>query len=257
MELYVVAAIIILVYFMILFVIGTLLKNNSIVDIGWGIGFIIVSYGLMIYEGKITEPTLITSILITIWGVRLSYHIYGRNHNKPEDFRYAKWREEWGKWVVVRSFFQIYLLQAFFMWIVSFTFIFMVPVRYGNIVIYLLTAGKWVFGFIFESVGDKQLSDFISKPENKGKVCTTGLWKFTRHPNYFGEATMWLAISILGFISSGSILPFVGSAFITYSLLYISGVPMVEKRNQNKPGYQEYKERTSKFIPWFPKHQKS
>lgn len=253
MELYVVAAVIILICFLILFIIGTLLKNNSIVDMGWGIGFIIANFGLIIYRGEITVPSLLNLILISIWGLRLFGHIFYRNYNKPEDFRYAKWRKEWGKWVVVRSFFQIYLLQALFMWIVSFTYIFMYPVRYCNLLLYFAAFMKWLIGFIFESVSDRELSRFMSKPENKGQVLTTGLWKYTRHPNYFGEATMWWGIAFISFAASGSLLPFIGSAFITFSLLYISGVPILEKRNQNKPGYQEYKAKTSKFIPWFPK----
>lgn len=253
MTIYTISAFIIFIYFFIFFIAGTFLKNNSIVDIGWGIGFVILNYALMGITKKVDIITLIFSILVSLWGLRLFVHIYSRNHGKPEDFRYAAWRKEWGKWVVVRSFFQVYLLQAIFMWVVS------LPIQalYGSTTqlhgLLLVGVMVWIIGFLFESISDRQLKQFISNPTNKGRIIETGLWKYSRHPNYFGEAVIWWGLALVSFSGSCNYLSFIGSAFITFSLLFISGVPLIEKRNENKEGYQEYKMRTSVFIPWFPK----
>lgn len=253
MSIYIFSFIVISIYFFMFFLAGTWLKNNSIVDIGWGVGFIFLNTVLLVSSNNINSITVIFSLLLSVWGLRLFTHIYSRNHGKPEDFRYAAWRKEWGKWVVLRSFFQIYLLQAIFMWIVS------LPIQ----TLYLSTSklhwllivgiGMWLIGFIFESVADSQLKTFVMNSENKGKVIETGLWKYSRHPNYFGEAVIWWGLATISFSATMNFISFIGAAFITFSLLFISGVPFIEKRNATKVGYQEYKKRTSVFIPWFPK----
>ena len=111
----------------------------------------------------------------------------------------------------------------------------------------------WITGFIFESVGDKQLAVFLKNPDNRSKVIQSGLWKYTRHPNYFGEATMWWGIFVLALSVplgwSGIISPLT----ITFMLLFVSGVPMLEKKMMENPEFREYAKVTSKFIPWFPK----
>lgn len=219
---------------------------------GWGIGFVILNLVLLIIY-QFTIGTLIFSLLLTIWGLRLFLHIYKRNIGKPEDFRYATWRKEWGKWVVLRAFFQVYLLQAIFMWIVSLPIQSLYPPRNEFNLLSMIGIIVWVIGFSFEAIGDKQLSDFIQQPENKGKIIETGLWRYSRHPNYFGEATLWWGLALISFSLSSNWISFIGSAFITFSLCFISGVPLLEKRNANKPGYAEYKRKTSVFIPWFNK----
>ncbi|MEG0077619.1 DUF1295 domain-containing protein [Anaerorhabdus sp.] len=244
--------VIIVIYFFLFFIVGTLIKNNSIVDMGWGLGFVILNL-IFYFMFEHTLGTLLFTVLLTIWGVRLFLHIYKRNYGKPEDFRYAAWRKEWGEWVVLRSFFQVYLLQAVFMWVVAMPIQTMYPPMYS--VNWLTIAGLllWCIGFFFEVVGDQQLSDFIKNTENKGKIIETGLWRYTRHPNYFGEAVIWWGLALISYSLSGNPLSFIGSGFITFSLCFISGVPLLEKRNASKPGYAEYKRKTSVFIPWFVK----
>ena len=248
------AAIIILVYFTALFVIGTLRKNNSIVDIGWGIGFVLLAWTLLVLRLPLSLVRTTITLLVTLWGVRLFYHILKRNHGKPEDFRYVAFRKAWGKWVVPRAFFQIYMLQGFLMFMIALPYILegnaTAPV---NAVLY--GAGLLVFalGFAFEAVGDAQLKSFLRDPANKGKIMTSGLWRYTRHPNYFGEATIWWGIFLLAL--SGGVTPFavLGPITITVLLLFVSGVPLLERDMKNRPGYAEYAEKTSIFIPWFPK----
>jgi steroid 5-alpha reductase family enzyme len=246
--------ILIFLYFTIFFITGTVLKNNSIVDIGWGIGFVIVAWYVLITRADLTAPRLLITFLISVWGLRLFYHILKRNFGKGEDFRYAKWREEWGKWVIPRAFIQVYMLQGLFMYIIS------LPVALLNSDVYRLNTALliigllvWLVGFFFEAVGDYQLKVFVGDSSNRGKLMMTGLWKYTRHPNYFGEATMWWGIFLISLGGGASLIGVISPLTITFLLLFVSGVPLLEKSMKKKPGYEEYAHKTSVFIPWFPK----
>lgn len=246
--------IVIAIYYSILFFIGTIKKNNSIVDIAWGLGFIIISlYSLMVSKNYFL-PNIILCILVTIWGTRLSIHIFRRNKGKSEDFRYAKWRAQWGNYVIIRSLFQVYLLQGIFLFIVCSPVIFLNSSHVINRKLGLLIGVIiWMIGFYFEVIGDYQLEQFKKDSKNKGKILDTGLWKYTRHPNYFGEATMWWGVGIIAALSGVGYLGFVGPMSITYMLLFVSGVPMLEKSFEKRPGYKEYKDKTSIFFPLPPK----
>lgn len=240
----------IFIYFLIFFIIGTIVKNNSIVDMGWGLGFVLIAWYLMIENWSFLLPRVIMTILVTIWGLRLFLHIVKRNLGKEEDFRYKKWREDWGKWLIPRAFLQVYMLQGVFMGIISLPIILIRQVTGSwNLPILAAGLGVWIIGFLFESIGDKQLKDFIGDPDNKGKIMDRGLWRYTRHPNYFGEATMWWGIFLIGMSANISILSVISPLTITSLLLFVSGVPMLEKSMKDKPGYQEYAERTSIFFP--------
>lgn len=245
---------VIFIYFLGFFTIGTLIKNNSIVDIGWGLGFVVISWFTTLRSGNFYIANIILTILITIWGLRLFYHIIKRNVGKPEDFRYANWRREWGKSVVPRAFLQVYMLQGVFMFVVALPVILLNNESYSTLNIFgILGIIVWIIGFYFESVGDYQLKKFKSNLENKGKLMDQGLWGYTRHPNYFGEATMWWGIAIIAVSSGSNLLAFISPMTITYLLLFVSGVPMLEKSFANRPGYNEYAEKTPVFFPWFPK----
>jgi steroid 5-alpha reductase family enzyme len=190
-----IAIITILIYFSLFFVIGTVTKNNGVVDIGWGMGFVFAALVTTVFNRHFDLVTGVLIAMTALWGIRLSYHIYLRNHGKPEDFRYANWRREWGKWVVPRAFFQVYLLQALMMMLVGYGVFYACGIS-GKVFNIVSGAGVliWVLGYYFEVIGDYQLAEFKKKPESKGKIMTTGLWRYTRHPNYFGEATMWWGI---------------------------------------------------------------
>ena len=248
------AAIIIFAYFFTLFVIGTLLKNNSIVDIGWGIGFVILAWILFFLRLPVSLVRTSITLLVSLWGLRLFYHILKRNHGKPEDFRYVAFREAWGKWVVPRAFLQVYMLQGALMFLIALPFILLEQeAKAVNAPLFVLGLIVFATGFAFESIGDAQLKAFLKKTENRGKIMTSGLWRYTRHPNYFGEATLWWGIFLLAL--SGGVTPFavIGPVTITLLLLFVSGVPLLERSMKDKPGYAQYAEMTSIFIPWFPK----
>lgn len=248
------AALTVLAYMVFLFILAQLLKNNSIVDIAWGLGFIIVVISLFIQKPEVFPAKLLLSGLIAVWGFRLSGHILFRNFGKPEDFRYAKMREDWGKNFLVNSFFMVFMLQGALMLVVSFsaTVLYSSGPRELNP---LDVAGALVFaiGFIFETVGDAQLARHIKNPANHGKLMTSGLWAFTRHPNYFGEATMWWGVFLIALSSVNGWIAVISPLTITFLLLFVSGVPLLEKKYQGRPDWEAYKKRTPIFFPWFPK----
>lgn len=245
---------IISIYFLLFFIVGTLTKNNSIVDMGWGLGFVVtILLSSYIYPPAFTGQYIIIA-LISIWGLRLTYHLVKRNWGKAEDFRYANWRKEWGVWVIPRAFVQVYLLQGVMMMAIIYPHVWSLEIREAkSSFFYLIGLGVWLIGFFFESVGDHQLKVFKSDKQNKGKLIKSGLWKYTRHPNYFGEATMWWGLYIITL----DFLPFniglLSPILITYLLRFVSGVPMLEKKYEGREDFQLYKSATNAFIPWFPR----
>jgi len=248
------AAIVIFIYFFVFFLVAQYIRNNSIVDMGWGAGFVLVAFVILISQGAYVERNLLITLLVTIWGGRLTYYIVKRNWGKPEDFRYAKWRKEWGKWLVPRAFLQVFMLQGVLMLIIGYPIIVVnANPQPGLSFIDYLGLLIWITGFVFESVGDKQLAEFKKDPANKGHVIQSGLWKYTRHPNYFGEATMWWGIFLLSISVPLGWSAVISPLTITLMLLYVSGVPMLEKKYKDNPEFQEYARRTNKFFPWFPK----
>jgi len=247
-------AILLFIYFNVFFVLSVIKKDNSLVDIGWGFGFALaVLYTL--YQSSVSGTALLLAIMITVWGGRLGFHILARKIGKPEDFRYQKWREEW-KNFYLRSYFQIYILQGVLLFLIVFPAVKAIKVSTG----FLGTIGYlgllvWLIGFFFEVVGDWQLKKFLANENNKGEIMQSGLWKYTRHPNYFGEATMWWGIFLIALDSGVGIISIISPITITYLLLYVSGVPLLEKHFENDPKFQKYAKKTNKFIPWFPKKQ--
>ncbi len=232
-----------------LFIISLIKKDNSIVDIAYGIGFILIVWSISNFN---TLPQIVVGICITIWGLRLAIRIFKRNSGKPEDFRYKKWRDTW-KWFKLRSFFQIYVLQgAIIIAISSVTIAINSTQESGYTIVTLLGLTIWIIGFYFESVGDYELDQFIKNPENKGKIMESGLWSLTRHPNYFGEVTMWWGLYIVA-LSIGAWWSIISPLMITYLLLKVSGIPMLEAKYKDNPLYEAYKHRTNAFFPGISK----
>ena len=239
-----------------LWLLSIFLKNVSIVDIFWGLGFIIVNTFYFCSLHEIYTRHILVLILVSIWGLRLTIYLANRNIGKKEDFRYQEFRKRYGinrYWWV--SFFQVFLLQGFLILIISLPLLGASFYTKSNDLMGLdyLAILIWVIGFIFESIGDFQLSKFKSNPNNKGKVLDKGLWKYTRHPNYFGDTFIWWAYAIFS-VSAGSYWPIIGSVIMTILIIKVSGVSLLEKTLKNKkPGYEEYIRKTNSFFPWFPK----
>lgn len=248
------AAIAVFIYMVGLFIIAQILKNYSIVDIGWGFGFIVVIAALFVRNPVLFPVKVLMTALIAVWGLRLAIHILRRNAGKPEDFRYANMRKKWGRRALVNSFFFIFMLQGLLMLVVSFsaTVLFSSPPR-PLAALDIIGTIVFLTGFFFETVGDAQLAAHVRDPRNKGKLMTSGLWSITRHPNYFGEATLWWGISLIALSSPAGWAALASPITITGLLLFVSGVPLLEKKYAGRADWEAYKRRTSKFLPWFPR----
>lgn len=246
----------ILVLMTVLWLVSIYLKNVSIVDNFWGIGFVLVTFlYAMQYEVLYTRVKLMV-LLVTLWGIRLSVYLFYRNHGKGEDFRYQEFRRNYGEnrywWI---SFFQVFLLQGGLILVISLPILGVMLKTNSNGLNFFDYLGLtiWCVGFFFESVGDYQLAMFKRNPENKGKLLTKGLWRFTRHPNYFGDAAVWWGFGFLA-IASEAYFFSIGALLMTYLIIKISGVTMLERSlSEAKPGYEKYIKSTSVFFPWFPK----
>jgi steroid 5-alpha reductase family enzyme len=257
-ALYIFSLIIILGYTTMLFFIAQIKKNNSIIDIGYGLGFIVASsflaFRMLNNYGPLPLASVLTFLLISIWGTRLAYRIFSKNKNKPEDFRYASWRKDWMKkgyvYFAARSYLQIFILQGVIISLALLPFTLSLTTNNYDITNVLLGLFIWVVGFFFEALGDKQLDAFIkSKSIHKGTIMKKGLWKYTRHPNYFGESMIWIGLACICVSEGGSLLAFLSPLLITYLLLFVSGIPMLEKRREGNPEWEEYKRKTSAFFP--------
>jgi len=256
MSIYMILGAIILGLMILLWLVSLALKNSSIVDIFWGTGFVVVVWAVfLLTPGGFETRKWLISILVTIWGLRLSLHILWRNWGKPEDFRYQVWRKEAGAAWWWRSFFKVFLLQGFLLWIISTPLLAAQISAQPDRLIWLdiLAVPVWLVGFTFEAAGDWQLTRFKANPANKGKVLQTGVWRYTRHPNYFGDATQWWAYYLIA-LAAGGWWTIFSPIIMTALLMRVSGVALLEKTlKEEKPGYKEYIETTSEFIPWFPR----
>lgn len=249
------------IYSTILFLIALSKKDNSIMDIAYGPAFIFTSLLLSLLTLSLfpLQPhSLLILVLIILWGTRLSVRIYSKNKGKPEDFRYATWRDLWmskGRlYFYTRSYLQIFILQGIIVSLVLLPFTLTLTATYQTSFMLMIGLFLWIFGFAFEAVGDAQLDAFIKdKNPSKGTIMSSGLWKYTRHPNYFGEATMWIGIALIAFSVSGNSVVFLSPFVITYLLLFVSGIPMLEKKWKGIPEWEMYKSKTSAFIPLPPK----
>jgi steroid 5-alpha reductase family enzyme len=255
-NIYIQGFLVIMIMMSLLWVISVIIKNASIVDPFWGLGFVVAAGFYFLKTGSPEPRKIILLTLVTIWGLRLSSYLFWRNIGKGEDFRYGQFRKNYGEkrywWI---SYFQVFLLQGILMWLVS------APLlgaqfydqNEGIGVLDIIGIFLWVTGIIFEAGGDFQLAAFKTNPLNKGKVLDKGLWKYTRHPNYFGDSAVWWGYGIIC-LGAGSYFPVLGSLLMTLLIIKVSGVTLLEKNlKEQKPQYRDYIERTSAFLPWFPK----
>lgn len=248
------SALAVFLYMILIFIIAQKKKDNSIVDIAWGPGFILVSILTFWISQNFVLRQILVCALVVIWGTRLAVHIIVRNRGRGEDYRYAKWRRDWGKWFFFRSFFQIFMLQGVILLVIVYPVI-LINHASGSGIQVLDTIGVaiWLIGFFFEAIGDYQLLKFKRRPDSKGRIITHGLWRYTRHPNYFGETLIWWGIFLIALAVRYGWTAVISPLLITFLLLRVSGVAMLEKKYIGNKNYEDYARRTSVFIPWFPK----
>jgi len=255
-QIYGIGLAIILGLMTVLWLVSLALRNSSIVDIFWGTGFVVANwvYFALTPDGLLERKWLLDT-LVTIWGLRLSLHILRRNWGKPEDFRYQAWRNENPRIWWWKSLFQVFGLQGLLLWIIS------IPLLAAQIapaplnILDFVAIPVWAIGFFFEAAGDWQLFRFKSNPANKGEVMNRGVWRYTRHPNYFGDAAQWWGYFLIALAAGGWWTVF-SPIIMTTLLVRVSGVALLEKTMEARPGYREYIESTNAFIPWFPKRKK-
>ena len=238
-------------YMTLWFLVSVAIKRNDIADTAWGLGFAVVAWTAYVLGAPSGWLPLIINILVSIWGIRLASHIYIRNKGKKEDSRYTEMRERWGSSAALQSYIRVFLTQGALLLFIA------LPVILVNIgtlprstfVWQYLGLGIWAVGFFFEAIGDLQLSRFIKNPANKGHLMRQGLWRYTRHPNYFGEVTQWWGIFLASLGAPIFTIGVLGPIVITALILKISGIPLLEKKMKNNPEFANYARRTSVFFP--------
>jgi len=252
-EALIVELVVIVAYMAVWFCFAQALRRNDVADIAWGIGFIVTAMSAMIYAENVTPRGLLITSIVVIWGLRLAGHVFLRNRGKQEDPRYRKWRQNWGKQAVVRAFFQVFLLQGVLIVIISLPVTIVITSRESPLnVLDFLGVCIWFGGFAFESVGDYQLMRYKRNAANQGKIMTRGLWRYTRHPNYFGEVALWWGVYLIAVSVPLGWATILGPITITCLILKVSGIPLLEERYKDNPEFQAYKRRTSAFFPLPP-----
>ena len=249
-----VSAAAVLAYMTLWFLAAMARKDNSLADVAWGPGFALVA-SLGLFQGRdLAARQVLVTLLVIIWGSRLAVYILRRKRGRGEDFRYAQWRRTWGRLFALRSYFQVFMLQGALMLAIA------LPVIRVNTApqpplgtLDMVAAAVWLAGFAVEVTADRELSVFRRNPANRGRVMTSGLRRYSRHPNYFGESVLWWGIFVFALNSPGGWLTVVSPLLITFLLVKVSGVPLLEKKYRGRPDFEAYARRTSAFVPWFPK----
>ena len=253
-EIMLTVAIVIAAVMIITWVVSLVLRDASVVDPVWPLAFIAVAITALIAGGGDEGRRILIACVVAIWGARLSIHLLLRNAGKGEDFRYAAMRAKRGHRFWLTSLVTVFLLQGLLVWVVS------LPVQLSAIPdrplgwLAIIGAIVWVLGVVFEAIGDAQLTRFKANPASRGQVLDTGLWRYTRHPNYFGYFLVWWGIFLIAAESGAGAWGVAGPLLMTLLLVKVSGAGLLEKDIAvRRPGYADYVRRTSGFMPLPPK----
>lgn len=238
---------------LVLWLISLPIRNSSIVDIFWGVGFVVIAWSTYFFAETSSWRSILVVGLTTLWGLRLAGYLAWRNLGKGEDERYQEMREKYGSRFPWISLFLVFWLQGLIMWVVAFP---LQAAQFEAAPLYWLDAigvAVWSVGWLWESVGDWQLARFKADPQNQGKVMDRGLWRYSRHPNYFGDFLVWWGLFLIA-AAAGAWWTVVSPLLMSFLLLRVSGVTLLERSlRQKRPEYQDYIRRTSAFFPWPPK----
>lgn len=254
-DLIVIAVITVLIHQTVWYLLSLMKNDSSLADVAWGMCFITTAVVLLLKAKDPSASTVLVTLLVTFWGSRLSFHILKRRIGKPEDERYANWRKQWGKSFLLRSYFQNYLFQGLLALIISAPII--VAANSG-----IVSGGLhwwqlpglaiWAVGFIIEATADWQLNKFL-KTKKPSQIMQSGLWSYSRHPNYFGEITQWWGLWLIVAGLPSGLWAIISSILITYLIIFVSGVPLLERKYKNNKEYQKYAKHTSPLILLPPK----
>jgi steroid 5-alpha reductase family enzyme len=228
-------------------------RNVSIVDPVWSLFFLAMTLTYLLLAPALVERAYLVLFVVTVWSVRLSLFILLRNWGEPEDRRYQQIRADNEPRFWLKSLYIVFGLQAILAWIISLPLLASIlggaPLNWID----FLAVALWLIGFGFEAIGDQQLSSFKADPANSGKVLDQGLWRYTRHPNYFGETCIWWAYFLFA-VAAGGWWTVLSPILMTFLLLRVSGVTLLEKDiGERRPAYRDYIRRTNAFFPGPPK----
>ncbi|MEQ8360425.1 MAG: DUF1295 domain-containing protein [Cytophagales bacterium] len=240
----------VLIYVSLFYILATLIKNWSIIDIAWGPGFVLIAIMAITYTDNYNLFSLTISALVTIWALRLAFHIGIRNIGKGEDFRYANWRKKWQPYPEIQGFFRVFILQGIIMIIVALPIY--VSIKFSttaHILIYFIP-GILIFciGFILEVLADLQLKNFKNDHKNSGLLINSGLWSISRHPNYLGEIILWWGLGFFTLPFDYGYLGLIGALCIHLIIRYIS-IPVLEEKWQSKEEWQNIKRKIPILFP--------
>lgn len=261
MTLFILICLVLLAQFTLVWAISVKIKDASIIDIYWGFGYVNVVGVCVLFNAFSPNPAFspaqwLLAILVAVWGLRLTLHLAKRNLGKGEDYRYVAMRKRGGPHWWLLSYPMVYGVQMSLMIIISLpVFVVLSSAEGGDIgLLEIVAAVIWLVGFLFESVGDYQLETFKKNRSGPTQILNTGLWRYTRHPNYFGDALQWWAFFLFALSFEHGWMSVVSPIVMSFFLVKVSGVVMLEKGlKKTKPHYAEYIEKTPAFIPWFPK----
>lgn len=227
-------------------------QDRSIGNFTWGGGATLLTlYTFFVASNYLPRQKLVT-FLIVLWCLRMIVYLYSR-YKKGSDPRFVEWRTQYGAWAFLVSLWWIVVMNGALLLVMALPGMYVNTRASGSLTL-LDVAGLalWLLGFVFESIGDYQLYQFMQKPENKGTVMKEGLWRYSRHPNYFGEICMWWGIFLILLSVPGGWMTIISPLTITILLVFVTGIPWLEAVFANNPEYQEYKKHTSMLIPWPP-----
>lgn len=248
-------AIIIVFFYMMILVSGALFyKQDSVIDKGWGLGFITLALYSLFTTNLYYPRHILVTLLVCLWGLRISIHMMVRHWKRHQGSHSIMWSKHKKRKSFIYRFICIVGLHGIIMLLIAQPILLINGSFEDHITILdMIGTTLWIIGFFFEFIGDYQLLVFLHNSENEGHILQTGLWRYSRHPNYFGESLQWWGIFLIALSVPHGWTAIMSPATITYLLLYVSGVPMVEQSFELDPEYQRYRKRTSSFIPWFTK----
>jgi len=228
-------------------------RDASLVDRVWGLAFVVLAWTYAAAGELWTDRSLLALVLVSVWGLRLSAFITWRNWGHGEDARYAAMRARRPDTFTRRSLVSVFLLQALLAWLISVPLLGAIVLGDGALRwIDAVAVAVWVVGFVFEAGGDAQLARFLADPINRGRVMDQGLWRYTRHPNYFGDTVVWWSFLVLA-LAAGAWWGVAGTLLMTVLIVKVSGVALTDRRmgkvGSTRVGYDEYVRRTNAFIP--------
>jgi steroid 5-alpha reductase family enzyme len=228
-------------------------NNVTVVDSLWAMFFLMATAMTFSLQASPNDRAYLILLLVGIWSIRLSTYLHLRNHNKAEDLRYQAIRARNEPHFRYKSIYLVFILQAFLAWFISLPLNLASQSSSALNTLDWIGVSFWIIGMGFQVIGDAQLSQFKSKLDNKGKVLDTGVWRYTRHPNYFGESCIWLGYGLIA-MAAGAGWGTISSVFMIYLLIKVTGVKLLEADiAERRPGYKDYARKTNAFLPWFPK----